>query len=298
MAIPESQLDTWAKQGSVTQSSQTYQSVKNVLEDSNSPYYLKSFETFLQGSYGNDTNVFRDSDIDIVIRLDSTFYHDVPTLPVDQQQAFERAFPGHSTYGLPEFKADVVAWLKQKYGAGVVPGSKAIFIPGNGTRRDCDVLPCARFRYYYRFASQSDQSYAEGICFFLRDGTRIVNFPKQHRENCTLKHQASSQWFKPTVRIYKNMRNYMVDRGILADGVAPSYFIEGMLWNPPIEKFGGSYSDTFTNTFNFLTQADRSGFKCANGIHTLLSDGSPVSWNAANCQAYLNALRGLWNNWS
>lgn len=81
MATPESQLDTWSKQGSVAQSRDTYASVKNMLDNSGSPYYLKSFESFLQGSYANDTNVYRDSDVDVVMRL----------LPNDQYEAFARA---------------------------------------------------------------------------------------------------------------------------------------------------------------------------------------------------------------
>lgn len=177
MAIPESQLDTWSKQGSVAQSRDTYATVKKTLDDSSSPYYLKSFEPFLQGSYANDTNVYRDSDVDVVMRLDSAWYHDAPLLPKDQYQAFERAYPGAADYGLPEFKAQVAAWLKQKFNA-VMVGSKAIFIPGSGARRDCDVLVCARFKYYYRFNSASDESYAEGICFFLKDGTVNRELPE------------------------------------------------------------------------------------------------------------------------
>ena len=33
MAIPEAQLETWSHQGSVTQSSSTYASIKNMLEE-------------------------------------------------------------------------------------------------------------------------------------------------------------------------------------------------------------------------------------------------------------------------
>lgn len=296
MAIPESQFDTWSKQDSVAQSRDTYSTVKRVLDDGASPYYLKSFESFLQGSYANDTNVYRDSDVDVVMRLDSAWYHDAPLLPRDQYQAFERAYPGTADYGLPEFKAQVSEWLKHKFN-GVTIGSKAIFIPGSGARRDCDVLVCARFKYYYRFTSVYDENYAEGICFFLKDGTRIVNFPKQHSDNCTAKHKATSQWFKPAVRIYKNMRNYLVDSNMLRDGTAPSYFIEGMLWNVSADKFGKSYDDTFVATFNYLVSTDRSTFKCANGIHPLLQASSHASWPPANCQAYLDALRNLWNNW-
>ena len=293
MAIPEAQLETWSHQGSVRQSHDTYATVKKTLEDSGSPYYLKSFESFLQGSYGNDTNVYRD--VDVVMRLDSTWYHDADLLPDDQYEAFKRAYPD-SAYSLSQFKAQVAAWLSQNFNS-VKVGSKAIFIPGSGSRRDCDVLVCARFKYYYSFNSLDNQSKAEGICFFLKDGTRIVNFPKQHSDNCTAKHKATSQWFKPTVRIYKNMRNYLLESNRLRHGTAPSYFIEGMLWNISADKFGTSYVDTFVATLNYLFGADRTTFKCANGIHPLLHENSHLSWSPANCQAYLDALSKLWNNW-
>lgn len=294
MAVPESQLETWSHQGSVAQSRDTYATVKNVLDDTNSPYYLKNFHIRLQGSYANDTNVYRDSDVDVIIRLDSTFYHDAPKLPADEYRIFERKYSGTAAYGLPEFKAEVANWLRQNFGK-IDVGQKAIFIPGGGNRRDCDVLPCARFKHYYQI-TENDESFADGICFFLRDGTRIVNFPVQHSENCTAKHKATNQWFKPMVRVYKNMRNHLVDRNILQDGVAPSYFIEGMLWNVPSEKFHSSFDSTFVETFNYVFGADRSLFKCANGIHSLLGT-TLVNWPARNCQTYLDVLRRLWTNW-
>lgn len=294
MAIPEAQLDTWAKQGATAQSRDTYQSVKNALHDSGSPYYHKDFESFLQGSYANDTNVHRDSDVDVAMRLDSAFYHDAYLLPQPQKEAFELSYPGTASYGYNQFRADVAAWLSKKY-SGVKVGSKAIFIPGSGARRDCDVLVCANYRYYFGFAS-APGNFAEGICFWVK-GTQIVNFPKQHSDNCTAKHQATSEWFKPTVRIYKNIRNSLVDSGRLGDRVAPSYFIEGLLWNVPVGKFGTSYTDTLIQTFDYLVNADRSVFKCPNGIHSLLGASSNTSWSPANCQAYLDAVRTLWNEW-
>ncbi|OHD48947.1 MAG: hypothetical protein A2096_10405 [Spirochaetes bacterium GWF1_41_5] len=50
------------------QSSNTFNSIKNVLEDSSTPYAGKNFKVFLQGSYGNDTNIYTESDVGIVIR--------------------------------------------------------------------------------------------------------------------------------------------------------------------------------------------------------------------------------------
>ncbi|MEY9726275.1 nucleotidyltransferase domain-containing protein [Bradyrhizobium yuanmingense] len=297
MAIPEHQLETWTHQGATAQSRTTYATVKKALEDSASPYAAKNFEVFLQGSYGNDTNVYRDSDVDVVIRLDSIFAHDANLLPTDQYAAFESAYPGAASYSYGQFKTDVFTWLVKKFGNTVTLGKKAIFIPAGGGRRDCDVLPAIQFRYYYGFSSAAPSNYAEGICFYLPDGTKIVNFPKQHSTNCTTKHQACNNSFKPTVRIFKNMRNHLVDAKKLQDGIAPSYFIEGLLYNVPNQKFSANRTDTFTSVYNYLVVTDRASFRCANGIHSLLGDHTHVSWPAANCQAYLDALRDLWTNW-
>ena len=70
MPIPEAQLETWSHQGSIQQSSSTYNTVKTALEASDNPYYDKNYSIFLQGSYGNNTNIYSESDVDIVIRLD------------------------------------------------------------------------------------------------------------------------------------------------------------------------------------------------------------------------------------
>jgi hypothetical protein len=297
VAIPETKLVTWSHQPAPGPSRDTYAAVKGVLEDTRAPFAAKSPDVYLQGSYGNDTNVARESDVDVVASIATTFGHDANRLPSEQYHAFERAYPDSASYSYMQYKADVAGWLTSKYGSGVRNGSKAIYIPAGQNRRECDVLPAVEFRYYYRFNSMTDQSYTPGICFYLSDGTQIVNFPKEHSSNSTLKHQDTNSRFKPTVRMYKNMRNYMVDQALLQDGVAPSYFIEGMLYNVPKEKFSADFSSMFLATHTYIVRADRSKFFCANGIHSLLGN-SHVSWSSANCDTYLNALSQLWNDWS
>src|SRR5258708_36934682 len=93
MAIPEAQLKTWTSLGSVQQSSATYQSIKKVLDHKDAPYASRDTDSFLQGSYGNDTNIYGDSDIDIVLRAKTLFYYDISKLPLDQQNAFRRVHP-------------------------------------------------------------------------------------------------------------------------------------------------------------------------------------------------------------
>lgn len=296
MAIPEQQLVTWSHQPAPGPSRDTYAAVKKVLEESAAPFADKDPNIYLQGSYGNDTNVARDSDVDVVCFITGTFASDAVYLPADQYAKFEREYPGTAPYSYKQYKADVTAWLQKKYGNGVRAGNKAIYIPAGQNRRECDVLAAIEYRYYFRFNSSADQSYAQGVCFYLPDGTQVVNFPKQHLDNCTTKHQATNSWFKRTVRVYKNMRNYMIDRNLLRDGIAPSYFVEGMLYNVPNDKFGVNFDNTFVETFNYLVHTDRSQWKCANGI-TPLYGNTQTSWPSANCQTYLDVLRNLWNNW-
>ncbi|TDN63939.1 nucleotidyltransferase [Paraburkholderia sp. BL10I2N1] len=296
MAIPESQIETWSHIGSVVQSAQTYDTMRNVLNDGNSPYYAKDFSIFLQGSYGNETNVFRDSDVDIVIRLNQTYYADTVKLDAGAKANYDKAF-SLAGYAYPDFKRDVLAWLQKKFGTDVTPGKKAIVIKGKGTRRDADVLVCAQHRRYRATSNGLDGQYDEGITFWTSDGTQIINFPKQHAANCTTKHQSTNSQFKRIVRVYKNMRNRMIDDGYIADGVAPSYFLEGMLWNVPNDKFVQSYEDTFVNAFNWISNTDKTNLACASDLHWLVRDNTSVCWATANFEAYLTAVREYWNAW-
>jgi hypothetical protein len=50
----------------------------------------------------------------------------------------------------------------------------------------------------------------------------------------------------------------MLREGLLPDGVAPSYFVEGLIYNVPDANFGGNYKDTFVNCFNWLVNTDKS----------------------------------------
>lgn len=228
MTIPESQLDTWSKQGSVTQSQATYATIRGALDGADAPYADKDYTIILQGSYGNDTNIYADSDVDVVIRMDDIYYAGLDELSEQDRAAYNAARSG-SSYSFTQFRTDVITQLTRKFGTAVKPQKKAVLVEGNGSRRDTDVLPSTKYRKYTRFRSWNDQVYVEGIRFTTTDGVEIINFPKQHSANCTTKHQATGSWFKPTVRIVKNMRNAMVRDGYLKEGDAPSYFLEGML---------------------------------------------------------------------
>lgn len=295
MAIPEAQLETWAHQGSTGQFTSTYESIRNVLWDANSPYAMRGFSVFLQGSYKNDTNVHGDSDVDIVICTDAVYYSDTSSLSVEDKARFDSGFV-RAQYTLDDFKSDVIGWLNKKYPDAVSVGNKAVYIKGNANRRDADIVIAAEFRRYSSYPAQGKTAFESGICFFTGDGTRIENFPKQHSERCTSKNQ-STNWFKRTVRTYKNLRNKMIADGDIRDGLAPSYFVEGLLYNVPVGRFGGTFQQNFDDTLDWLMAADRSEFACANGLFYLCHPTSPVTWRSENCTAFLEAAVKKRDNW-
>src|SRR5437660_84892 len=127
MTIPLAQLQTWSGQGSVTQSKNTYATVKAALEDANASYKNRNFEVFLQGSYGNDTNIYAESDVDVVIRYDGAFFHDINERPTDEQAAFHSTY-SDGTYPYSDFKTHVQQALRAKFGSSIKPGTKAIRI--------------------------------------------------------------------------------------------------------------------------------------------------------------------------
>lgn len=295
MAIAESQLDTWAKLGPTKQFTDTYDNVRTVLMDATAPYHNRSHDVYLQGSYGNDTNVYADSDVDAVICSDASFNYDLEKLPEGEKEAFRKAHPG-TGLSAESFRQDVYAWLQKKYGSDVEPPRKAVHIKATTSRRACDVLICIEHRQYFRFKSVGDQQHYKGIQFIASDGTSIVNFPKQHSANCTTKHQATISWFKPTVRIFKNMRNRMIERGLIREGLAPSYYIEGMLYNVPNGQYGTTFQQTCANCMNWLNGSKRTDLLTANERRWLLRDGLADSWSPTDFETYLAATIKFWNS--
>jgi hypothetical protein len=296
MPIPESQLDTWSHQGSIQQSSDTYQTIRRALLADDSGYADQSFDVFLQGSYGNDTNIYAESDVDVVMRLDSIYRHDLDQLSDEEKQAF-MAYREPATYSFETFKTAVVAQLQRRFGAAAVSiGNKAIRIKADGSRRSADVVVCYQYRKYKSFRTYKTDDYVAGIIFPTTSG-EIINYPQKHSANLTSQHQASRAMLKPMVRILKNMRSRMVDLAMIKSGVAPSYYLEGMFYNVPPEQYvSTSYGDTFCNGINWLLKADKKKLVCANRQYTLLGN-STVQWNETDFDASLAALCKLWKEW-
>lgn len=283
MAIPESQLEIWSHQGAVATAKATADSVKNALNTYNSWPDGVDFEVYLQGSYKNDTNIRGDSDVDVVVQLNSTFYSNLS----ESQKSILGLTP--ASYSLQTFRVEVLNVLKGYYGQSqIVEGNKSIKIKANSGRLPADVVVCSQYRYYKPINSYD---FIEGMCFWTgNDNRQVINYPKTHYDNGVSKHQNSNGWHKPTVRLFKNLR------GNLAGDATPSYFLECMLYNVPSMKFGTSYGDTFCSVVNWLNENRLDDFICQNSRLNLFGP-TQEQWNTTQAKEFIKNLISVWNNW-
>lgn len=302
MGIPESQLETWSHQGAVTTSKATHESIRNALDSYEWPEDVK-IEVNLQGSYKNSTNIRGDSDVDIVVQLNSRFAFDISKLSEPEKElhgATYRATYSNATYSWENFRADVLTALRAYYGSSAISeGNKSLKVAGGSGRLPADVVGCLRYLMYQRFQSVDDQRYVEGIAFLaLRENRWINNYPKLHYDNGVNKnaHNRTKGRYKPTVRVFKNARTYLVDHDVIAKDLAPSYFLECLIYNVPDEKFGSSYQDTFCDVVNWLLNADFGDFMCQNEQLRLVGS-TPEQWSIGNAKRLIQKLIELWNNW-
>ncbi len=291
MSIPESQLETWSNQGAVTKSSQTYTSVKAALSAYNWPSEM-SYEVFLQGSYANTTNIYADSDVDIVVKFTNGHYHNLSS---EERQKFKLVPVAH-TY--EDHRSHLIAALTKYYGSPQVDstGNKALAVLASDNRLKADVLHSHVYKYYKNLTVQF-----EGIAFYSRNPKKqIINYPKQHRENGENKNATgrTKGRYKPSVRMFKNARKIIVSGDEKLRQKFPSYFIECLFYNVPDENFSILLQDTFINSVNYLSavlKKDESNkFVTQSGRHWLFGNGA-VQWPKESAIAFVQSLIHLWN---
>lgn len=287
MPIPENQLQTWAHQGAVTSAAETVASIEHALNSYSWPDGIQR-EVYLQGSYKNNTNIRGDSDVDVIVQLNNCFYSNL------SEEQKRRLCIIRGKYAFDDFRSLALEALVYYYGSSlVVEGNKSLKV--RGTRLPADVVPSIQYRNYYN--PDTSNSYTEGIAFWTRDTDhrRVLNYPKIHYHNGVQKHQKSGNRYKPAVRMFKNIRSYLVDKDIVLEDLAPSYFLECLMYNVPDDKFSYNYQQTFCDVVNWLSNADMNSFSCQNE-QLLLFGSTPEQWSTSNAKEFISSAIYLWEN--
>jgi tRNA nucleotidyltransferase (CCA-adding enzyme) len=102
MPIPESQLKTWSNQGATEGSEKTYTSIKAAIDAYSWPEGMRP-EVYLQGSYPNSTNTRGNSDVDVVVEMNSVFYSNL------SEEEKKKLALGPARYKFEDYKPHIQA---------------------------------------------------------------------------------------------------------------------------------------------------------------------------------------------
>lgn len=240
-------------------SSNAIEAIKAAISSSDK---LRSREVnvFLQGSYRNNVNVRKDSDVDVGLVCTDTFFTRYP-------DGTNRGTFGNeaSSYSFKQFKNEVEEALVGKFGReAVTRGNKAFDIKANAQRITSDATPFFQFRDYYDTTGR----YTQGVALLPdRGGDRIYNFPEQHYKNGVRKNTNCNRRYKRLVRILKKLCTQMEDEGVPAARGIPGFLCECLIWNvhDSLLDFTDSYSNNLRSSLVYLYQklgSEESGQWC------------------------------------
>ncbi len=302
MAIPASQIDTWSRQGPIASSSATYESVKKALTSDGSPIARMIargiIKIDLQGSYAHDTNIYGDSDVDVIVRHTDSFRSNKLSLPSEQYLLHEKHYPS-AHYDWADLRRDVITALGNYYGIEkvITTGKKSLkVLPASGRLR-LDIVPAISYRAYTYFLGPDLHSRENGIVFSnTATGEDVINYPDQHYNNAVAKQAATNDRYKSLVRIFKNMRSCSVKKGRLTKDEAPSYFLQGLVYNVPNSLFVSDRTIATLEALRWLVRADINSFVSQSEQHFLLGSTSEC-WDPKNAKKTIDELCFLWDNW-
>ena len=227
---------------------------------------------FAKGSYANNTNVRRDSDVDIAVEWTSWAY----ISKVNEAAKYEWGQLGVSLGSSGPTTSEYRRWVEQAlvaaFGSSSVEtmGNKAITVAGGPTTLDADVVPCFQHKRYMT----PGQPPAVGIRLYPKNGGVVDNWPEQNRLRSITKNSNTGKRYKQIIRAFKRLENDMVEVGRLPQEVH-GYFIECLLYNLPNDVFQrASYRGTALDVLARLWHA--------------IQDGEQVDW------VEVNSLKWLW----
>lgn len=272
ITVTEQQLETWAKFVQLNKNTATYNRIKSIFKDSKLNDSCK-FEIYLQGSVANKTNIWADGDIDIVFQFNGVFNH---------SSNVSYSHFSSSDYDQIQFRFDIKEILdinnisyEEKNKCIKVYLDKVYY-------QDVDLIPCFQYRNHI---SEDINKYAEGI-IIKNKKIKIINYPKQHKKNGEEKNDLTNCNYKKIVRIFKNIKKNLVEENFIDEKLAPSYFIECLLYNIPNEKFNeNNFQSILANCLNWIKDNNLKNLKCGNRITNLFGNDS-TQWNLDNCNNF------------
>lgn len=226
----EDKLSGWIGPSSSTEQDKQDRTERMIRQaiDLHEPFNNCSLNVFAKGSYANNTNVRADSDVDIAVECTECQYWG------ESEKGNHPPSGSYEGIWTPaKLRAELLSAMNAKFPGQVdSSGSTAIQINSNSTRVDADAVPCFSYRHYMNHGSR------DGTKIFKTDGSSIVNYPIQQKENGTAKNNRTGYAYKKGARLLKRIENAMAQDGTFRE--LPSFFMECLAYNCPDHVFSHS----------------------------------------------------------
>ena len=242
----EAQFREWAKPPGKTEKERCDNAVSAMRNAIKASDKLRDREIsfFTQGSYRNNTNVRKDSDVDVGVLCADTFFYDLPEGTT--RETFEIS---PATYHYDQYKDEVEEALVSYFGkAAVTRGNKAFDVHETSYHVEADVAPFFEHKRY-----DSDGTSIKGVELLTdKEKKKVINWPEHHYENGCKKNNDTGTRFKSIVRVLKSLSNEMIQNKVEAGNI-PGFLIECLVWNVPNSQFGNAtYTEDVKNSIIYL----------------------------------------------
>ena len=236
--IAEDRLHHYTRPASESEDAQCQRATRMIQQAIHASAELKwrDYSIIPQGSYQNNTNARRNSDVDICVVMNDVFIPDYSDARGESSATY--GF-GDSSHVFIEDRKAIERALVAAFGqSGVTSGKKAFDVHSAvGSRVDADVVPAWRFRAFRGRDIYGAPISRDGITFWSTEGKQVINFPEQHYAIGNAKNTRTNTYYKKAVRILKHIRYVMLEEQVKsADGVS-SFMLECMLYNLPDHLF-------------------------------------------------------------
>jgi predicted nucleotidyltransferase len=277
----EEQFTEWAKPPGKTEQDRcdnAVSAIRNAIEASDK-LRARDVSVFAHGSYQNNTNVRKDSDVDIGIFCTDTLLNYFP--PGMNRDDFGLS---PATYHYEQYKNEVEEALVDYFGRSAVKrGNKAFDVHETSYHVEADVAAFFEHRRY-----ENDGTYLEGVALLTdKEKKRVINWPEQHYENGVNKNKQTGTRFKSVVRVLKALSNEMTEQGVRS-GDVPGFLIECLVWNVLNDNFqNDSYRADVRSALAFLFNNTRSYEDCkgwgeVSDLIYLFHSGQKWTWQQAH----------------
>lgn len=178
-----------------------------------------------KGSFKNNTNIRRDSDVDIAVVNQDHIMMD----HIGGSNMGNAGLVPYTGISAVDYKIAVGEALRAEFGSATVDGSgnRVFRLRGSGFVMNADVIPATQ---YWLIAPTWHR---EGIALILNrpDGRIHFNYPDYHYDNGVNKNNRTGRRYKRAVRIIKNIENQLVTEGLITE--FPSFLVECLAYNVP-----------------------------------------------------------------